>query len=126
MTVQASGRLRRVLSRFTTTGRPDVDALRPPDCGATPVADLVDRERSIVRGTLRTVALRPRAGVPALTAELYDGSGTICMVWLGRRAIPGIEPGRDIIARGLVTQDEGRLVMYNPRYDLQAAAGGGR
>ena len=49
-------------------------------------------------GTLRTVTLRPRAGVPALVAELYDGSGTINLVWLGRRQIPGIEPGRAVIA----------------------------
>ena len=50
----------------------------------------------MLQGTLRTVTLRPRGGVPALEAELYDGSGTIVLVWLGRRRITGIEPGRSI------------------------------
>ena len=36
----------------------------------------------------------PRGGAPALEAELYDGSDVIDLVWLGRRQIAGIEPGR--------------------------------
>ena len=64
------------------------------DMGAVLVNELPDRELVRVAGTLRTVTLRPRAGVPALVAELYDGSGSISLVWLGRRQIPGIEPGR--------------------------------
>ena len=44
-------------------------------------------------GTLRTVTLRPRGGVPALEAELDDGTGVIIVVWLGRRRIAGIGAG---------------------------------
>ena len=36
-----------------------------------------------VAGTLRTVTLRPRAGVPALEAELFDGTAPLDVVWLG-------------------------------------------
>lgn len=87
--------------------------------GATPIDELGERQRATVAGTIRTVTLRPRAGVPALVAELYDGSGTISVVWLGRRQIPGIDPGRSIVARGFVSQDDGHPVMFNPRYELR-------
>ena len=74
-------------------------------------------------GTLRTVTLRPRAGVPALEAELYDGSGTVAIVWLGRRQIAGVEPGRGIRVHGRLAVNEGRPVMFNPRYELRPAGG---
>ena len=64
------------------------------------IADAPDRERVQLRGTLRTVTLRPRGGVPALEAELYDGSGVITVIWLGRRRIAGIAPGPGDQGRG--------------------------
>lgn len=91
--------------------------------GGTPIADCPDRERVTVSGTLRTVTLRPRAGVPALEAELYDGSGALAVVWLGRRQIAGIEPGRQLIAHGRIAQNQGRPIMFNPSYELRAVGG---
>jgi hypothetical protein len=86
--------------------------------GGTPVEDLPLRRRATVCGTLRSVTLRPRAGVPALVAELFDGTGTVSLVWLGRRQIAGIEPGRRLRIEGLVTETEGNRVVFNPRYEL--------
>jgi hypothetical protein len=71
-----------------------------------------------VSGTLRTVTLRPRAEVAALEAELYDGTGMITLVWLGRRAIGGITPGRTLMASGRITRRNDHLVMFNPTYEL--------
>jgi hypothetical protein len=68
------------------------------------------------------VTLRPRGGAPALEAELYDGSDVIDLVWLGRRRIAGIEPGRLVRAEGLVSVQDGRKVMFNPRYELRGSA----
>jgi hypothetical protein len=65
------------------------------------------------------VTLRPRGGVPALEAELYDGSGLITLVWLGRRRIAGIEPGRAIKVTGRVGVQDRMRVMFNPRYELK-------
>jgi DNA/RNA endonuclease YhcR with UshA esterase domain len=67
--------------------------------------------------------LRPRQGVPAVEAELYDGSGALDLVWLGRRTIAGIEPGRRIAVTGMVCEAEGRRTMFNPRYELKPRAG---
>ncbi|MCW2864751.1 MAG: DNA-binding protein [Actinoallomurus sp.] len=88
--------------------------------GATPIKACAARRRACVAGTLRTVTLRPRGGAPALEAELYDGSDVIELVWLGRRRIAGIEPGRLVRAEGLVSVQDGRKVMFNPRYELRS------
>jgi hypothetical protein len=90
---------------------------------ATPIASCGGRRRFRVAGTLRTVTLRPRGGAPALEAELYDGSDVIDLVWLGRRKIAGIEPGRVVRAEGLVSLQDGRKVMFNPRYELRPMGG---
>ncbi|MCQ0014677.1 DNA-binding protein [Actinomadura madurae] len=70
------------------------------DEGATPISDCAARKRHCVAGTLRTVTLRPRGGAPALEAELYDGTDVVNLVWLGRRKIAGIDPGRRAARRG--------------------------
>jgi len=83
-----------------------------------PIADAPDRELVRLRGTLRTVTLRPRGGVPALEAELDDGSGVLTIVWLGRRRIAGIGPGRSLQVQGRIGVHEGHRIIYNPRYEL--------
>src|SRR4051794_11997042 len=72
-----------------------------------------------VYGRVTTVTYTPTANVPVLEAELFDGSGTLQLVWLGRRRIAGIEPGRKLIARGRVGTHCDRLAIYNPWYELQ-------
>ena len=65
------------------------------------------------------MTLRPRGGVPALEAELYDGSGVITVIWLGRRRIAGIEPGRQMKVVGRIGIQDSQRVMFNPRYELR-------
>ena len=116
------GVLRRTVSRLATSAKVhEAEELQKgcAEVGATAVADLPRRERVTVAGTLRTVTLRPRAGVPALVADLYDGSGSVCLIWLGRREIPGIAPGRSIVAYGRITSDGEHPVIFNPRYELR-------
>jgi hypothetical protein len=69
-------------------------------------------------GTVATVTVNPRGGYPALEVELRDGSGAVTLVWLGRRQIAGIDPGRSIKISGRISCHEGKRVMYNPRYEL--------
>ncbi|XRQ16490.1 OB-fold nucleic acid binding domain-containing protein [Actinomadura welshii] len=90
--------------------------------GATPITECGERTRHRVAGTLRTVTLRPRGGAPALEAELYDGTDVISLVWLGRRRIAGIDPGRMLRAEGLVSVQDGRKVIFNPRYELRGGS----
>lgn len=76
-------------------------------------------ELAVVGGRVRSVTFTPTANVPVLEAELFDGSAAILLVWLGRRRIAGIEPGRKLLARGRVGMHSGRLAIYNPWYELQ-------
>ncbi|WP_084957771.1 OB-fold nucleic acid binding domain-containing protein [Thermoactinospora rubra] len=120
------GGLRAFFSRLTTSqSELEAQELREDaeNTGATPIVACSNRRRFCVAGTLRTVTLRPRGGAPALEAELYDGSDVIDLVWLGRRKIAGIEPGRIVKAEGLVSMQDGRKVMFNPRYELRPAGG---
>jgi hypothetical protein len=120
------GRLKRMLGRLTAS-RDELEAEElqkgAVSAGGTPIGRCSDRQMVTLNGTLRTVTLRPRAGVPALEAELYDGSGTVALVWLGRRQIVGIEPGRGISVQGRISLNEGRPVIFNPRYELRPSGG---
>jgi hypothetical protein len=95
---------------------------RVADEGAHPVAHCQERSLVTVLGTVRSLTLRPRAGTPTLEVELYDGSGTVTLIWLGRREIAGIAPGKQLRATGRITSDGPRRVIFNPRYDLVLAA----
>lgn len=86
--------------------------------GCDLIASQREREVVTLHGTLRTVTLQPRSGVPALEAELYDGSGTVLLVWLGRRRIAGIECGRQLTVHGRLGERDGETILFNPRYEL--------
>jgi hypothetical protein len=113
---------RRALSRLTSS-QGALEAAELQEDALESGYDLIDTctDRAQVRlcGTLRTVTLRPRGGVPALEAELYDGSGAVTLVWLGRRRIAGIEPGRGLVAEGRIAIHDDQQIIYNPRYELR-------
>ncbi len=88
--------------------------------GTTAVGDCPERAAVRVSGVIRSVVLRPTDRVQAVEAELYDGSGSLDLVWLGRHRIAGIEPGRRVVVDGFVCARDGRRVIYNPRYELFA------
>ena len=95
-TDESSGRFGRILGRLTkSSAQLQADDLHHASVrrGATPIAELVPRQRATVCGEVRTVALRPQIQVPALVVELFDGTGSLSLVWLGRRAVVGIIPG---------------------------------
>jgi hypothetical protein len=118
------GRLRRALRRMTA----DEDVLEAQDlqveaeqAGATAVVRCSLGGEVCIAGTLRSVVLRPLAGVPTLEAELYDGTGSVALIFLGRRRIRGVEPGRALVARGRLTKRDGLPTLYNPSYELRPA-----
>ena len=90
------------------------------ELGATRIADVHDRTVVHVTGVVRNVTIPPRGKVPALVAEIYDGSGDVDLVWLGRREITGINPGVYLRAQGRCCTRQGRPTIFNPRYELVA------
>ena len=88
--------------------------------GVTPIAELQPRAEGTVVGEISSMRIVPRAGSPSLEATMTDGSGTIVVVWTGRRKIAGVSPGKRLVVsgRGAATGRHGRLLMFNPRYEL--------
>jgi RecG-like helicase len=72
-----------------------------------------------VVGTVRSVSIQPSIKTPALEVELYDGSGVVTVIWLGRRTIPGIVAGRTMKVCGRLTCNTERPVIFNPKYELR-------
>ena len=114
-------RLRQSISKWADNSHHDAREMRATyaDSSCMSISEAPDRERVRVRGTLRTVTLAPRGGAPALEAELYDGSATISVIWLGRRRIAGIAPGVSIQVEGRIGVQHGQRVIFNPRYELR-------
>jgi hypothetical protein len=120
---RSSGWLSKALHRLTADDQSiDAQALRADavSAGCEPLSSCRKGEVVTVAGRLKSVIYTPRETVPTLEAELFDGSGSVTLVWLGRRRIPGIEPGRTVTARGRFAAFDGKRVIYNPWYELGA------
>ncbi len=91
---------------------------RATSLGATPIAQVADRQRTVICGEVRAVSLRPQVQVPAYIVDVTDGSGVMQLVWLGRRQIVGIEPGVVVRVTGRPTFRRGVPTMFNPAYDV--------
>jgi len=113
--------LRRFLRRLTASEEElDAEELQrgATASGSTLCGQARRGELVTISGRLKTVVYTPRTNLPTLEAELYDGSDVVTLVWLGRRHIAGIEPGRTIMARGRIAIRDDRKVIYNPYYEL--------
>lgn len=86
---------------------------------STPISACRHGELATVSGTIRAVTVRPKQQTPALEVEVYDGSGAVRVVWLGRRRIAGIDPGRRVTVHGRITCPGTEPTIFNPRYELK-------
>ena len=115
------GAFRRMLRRLTS----EVDELNAVDLsedseksGAQRAAECACGQEVTVFGRLRSVEFCPQDADASLEAELFDGTEGVTLIWMGRRRIPGIEPGRTMRVRGRLAIREGRKVLYNPFYEI--------
>ena len=88
--------------------------------GTAPIAEAEWRQRARVAGRVRSVRVQPWAGVPTLECTVVDDSGGISVVFLGRREVAGVSPGRRMVVEGMVGDHNGRIAMLNPEYRLLA------
>ncbi|MGZ5409526.1 MAG: OB-fold nucleic acid binding domain-containing protein [Aeromicrobium sp.] len=116
-----TGFISRTLSRLASADQEAGELKQDAEkAGCAPIATQNMRSQVAIHGVLRSVTLRPVGGVSALEAELYDGSARVTLIWLGRRKIEGIVPGRQLTAHGRMGIRNGERVLYNPRYELGA------
>lgn len=127
MTTGQPGALRRLTDRLTRSSH-EIEAaeLREESSGlvgAVHIGDAPQRTTVTVVGEVRSVTLRPREETPALDVEVWDGTESLHLVWLGRRRIAGIVPGIKISATGRITTRRKVLTMFNPAYEIIGRAG---
>ncbi|WP_172193098.1 OB-fold nucleic acid binding domain-containing protein [Actinomyces faecalis] len=97
------------------------EARRAAERGTVLISELVARERACVSGVLRAVTYRPAQDKPVFVGQLFDGTGSVDLVWVGRRSIAGVRPGVHLRAEGMVVAGRTRLTIYNPGYELLGA-----
>jgi len=84
----------------------------------SPMDGLVARQPVRVGGEIRSVRIVPRAGAPALEVTVSDGRGSVVAVFLGRRKLAGMSPGRKVAFEGVVADNGLRATITNPAYEL--------
>jgi amino acid transporter len=86
--------------------------------GVTPIGQVVWRRRVTIEGRITTLRVQPARGSHSLECVIEDGSGTMSLVFTGRRQIGSIETGTRLRAHGTAAIHKGRLAIFNPIYTL--------
>jgi hypothetical protein len=107
---QSNGKTKHKDAKATTT--------RP--AGTEPIASATFRVRGRFSGRVHSVRVQPSAGTPTLEFTLVDDTGSIRVVFLGRRQIAGIKPGTRLIVDSVVGEHRGRLALLTPSYEILA------
>lgn len=84
----------------------------------TAIAGVRCCQRVRVRGRVRSLRVQPYSGTSNLECTLVDDTGGISVLFLGRRAIAGVEIGTEMTAEGMVVDHHDRLAILNPIYEL--------
>jgi hypothetical protein len=111
--------LRKLVDRFT---KPVADADRESlaqycdALGAAHLDELPFRVPVRFAGEITAVRIVPRAGADALEVTVSDGRASVVLVFLGRRRIAAMSPGRRIMADGVVVARGPERLVYNPWY----------
>jgi hypothetical protein len=119
----AEGYLRRLTRRLTEDPEQlDVEELsdEAAHTGARKAIDCQRGQEVTMVGTLRSVEANSKGCAGGVRAELFDGTDSVMLVWLGQRRIPGIESGRTLRVHGRVGRlENGTKAIYNPHYEIQ-------
>jgi amino acid transporter len=87
--------------------------------GTTPIGQVRWREQVCVHGRVQAVRVEPLAGSPSVECTLEDDTGSVSIVFFGRRHIEGIQIGATLAATGMAIDHKGRLAIVNPVYELR-------
>ena len=86
--------------------------------GTVRIADVQPRSRVKLAGVVRRITVKPLEGHESLEALLYDGTGEVTVVWMGRRSIPGLNLGTRLIVEGVLAEQRGERRIVNPAFEF--------
>jgi RecG-like helicase len=86
--------------------------------GTVRIAAITARDRVKVAGVVKRITVRPIEGFESLEARLFDGTGEMSAVWMGRRTIPGLTLGTRLVVEGVVGEQRQGRRMVNPVFEF--------
>ncbi|HSB85771.1 MAG TPA: amino acid permease [Ilumatobacteraceae bacterium] len=86
----------------------------------TRIAEITTRHPISFAGRVRAMRIQPWGGNPALECVVADETGSLVVVFFGRREIGGVRLGTLIRVEGVVGEHRGRRTILNPQYTILA------
>jgi hypothetical protein len=86
--------------------------------GTIRIADAQVRSGAKLAGIVRRITILPVEGLEALETVLWDGTGELTAIWLGRRSIAGLALGSRLVVEGVVGVERGERRMVNPTFEF--------
>jgi hypothetical protein len=84
----------------------------------TSIGSVSFRDRVSLTGRVQAIRVQPWSGVATLEVTLVDETGSIQLVFLGRRTIAGIGTGTRLRVQGVVGTHRGDRSILNPVYRI--------
>jgi RecG-like helicase len=88
--------------------------------GSVRIAEARPRSRVKLAGVVRRITVRPLEGHESLEAIVFDGTGEVTVMWMGRRAIRGLNLGTRLIVEGLLAEQRSERRLVNPTFEFAA------
>ncbi|HEX6330461.1 MAG TPA: OB-fold nucleic acid binding domain-containing protein [Actinomycetota bacterium] len=114
--------IRRFLRRMAETDEQrygeEIEAWASRIPGTVRIRDAGSRSRVRLAGVVRRITVRPLEGSESLEALLYDGTGEVTVVWMGRRTIPGLTLGTRLVVEGLLAEQRSGRRVVNPSFEF--------
>jgi len=85
---------------------------------STPISAITPRQPTLVRGQVLGIRIRPSDTLPTFVVRLGDDTGSVTIVWTGRRTIGGVGLGRRLEIEGTAVATPDGLCIFNPVYRL--------
>jgi len=115
-------RIRRSLGRMAESDEQryaeEIEAWAATVRASVRIADAQSRSRSRLAGVVRRITVNPLEGHESLEALLYDGTGEVTVVWMGRRTIPGLGLGTRLVVEGMLGEQRGERRLVNPSFEF--------
>ena len=84
----------------------------------TPIGNITWRKRAHIQGRVTSIRTAPSGSAPIIDVEVWDETGGVTLQFLGRREIRGLDVGTELRAEGMVAENEGKMTILNPSYEL--------
>jgi two-component system sensor histidine kinase KdpD len=86
---------------------------------ATRISDVRSQDRVRLAGTILAAGTVAVGRGPAWRCVLADGTGELDLLFLGRAVVAALAEGTRCTVQGTAIPRQGRLTMWNPRYEIE-------